>query len=220
MTDSHKISSGVQELITRVRDEGVQAGQQEADQIIQDAHKRAAEIATQARTEADSLLEHAHEEANAERTAVHNALKLAVRDTMLELKTRLATSFEAAVKRRVTTELKDKDFLRRMILSITERSVADETHAQTLEVLLSGELSPEDESGAESSHAFIQSIVSEMAQEGINLKPFGSKEAGIRLRVVGEEMEIDLTDEAISALLVKYLLPRYRSYVEEDVSKG
>jgi V/A-type H+-transporting ATPase subunit E len=34
------------------------------------------------------------------------------------------------------------------------------------------------------------------------------------VRVVGEDLEIDLTDEAVAQLLLKHLLPRYRAILE------
>ena len=37
---------------------------------------------------------------------------------------------------------------------------------------------------------------------------------GARVRLVGEDLEIDLTDDAVSQLLLKHLLPRYRAILQ------
>ena len=47
-----------------------------------------------------------------------------------------------------------------------------------------------------------------------NIIPSSEVEGGARVRVVGEDLEIDLTNEAISKLLLKHLLPRYRAILE------
>ena len=56
MGEANQVSSGVQELIARIRKEGVQSGRDEADHLVQEAQKRAAEIVEQARAEADRIL--------------------------------------------------------------------------------------------------------------------------------------------------------------------
>lgn len=214
--NKHPISSGVQELIARLRNEGVQAGRHKAEQIIEEAQKQAADIVAQAREEADRILKQAHAEIQAERAATHEALQLAMRDIVLELKEQLTRRFEQTVRGLVTAELKDREFLRRMILAISGHMTPDETHHQALELLLSHELFPEENDSDASLQAFIRSITSVAVQKGIELKPSGRIKSGIILRLVGKDMEFDLTDEAISALLLKHLLPRYRAYIEGE----
>ncbi len=57
-------------------------------------------------------------------------------------------------------------------------------------------------------------ISSEMLREGVEIIPDSDVPGGARVRVVGENLEIDLTDDAISALLLKHLLPRYRRILD------
>ena len=56
MTETDK-ATGVQDLINRLRDDGVRAGQEKADQVLRDARKQAAEIVSQAKSEAEEMLE-------------------------------------------------------------------------------------------------------------------------------------------------------------------
>ena len=37
---------------------------------------------------------------------------------------------------------------------------------------------------------------------------------GARVRVKGEDAEVDLSDEAVSALLMKHLLPRFQAILQ------
>ena len=215
MSETNHVSSGVQDLIARIRDESVQAGQQEAESLIREAQKRAAETVAQARAEAETLLAKARAEIARERQAAIDALQQAVRDTVLALKERLTMRFVEEVKGLVGKELKDTDFLRQMILAISGQVLPDEAQNRALELLLSNDLFPEADDGEQSMRDFIQGLSSQVIHGGIELKPSGESKSGIRLRLIGEDMEVDLTDEALTALLLKHLLPRFRAYVEE-----
>ena len=50
-----------------------------------------------------------------------------------------------------------------------------------------------------------------MLREGVDLKPSEDMSGGIRIQMVGEDLEIDLSEKAISELLLEFLLPRYRA---------
>ncbi|WP_286019002.1 hypothetical protein, partial [Candidatus Venteria ishoeyi] len=55
-----QISSGVEELLQRLRDEGVANGRAQAERIVQDAEARAAWILEQAKDEAERMRREAH----------------------------------------------------------------------------------------------------------------------------------------------------------------
>jgi V/A-type H+-transporting ATPase subunit E len=56
-----------------------------------------------------------------------------------------------------------------------------------------------------------------MLREGLELLPADDVAGGARVRLVGQDLEIDLTDTAVTRLLLKHLLPRYRDIVEEPL---
>ena len=94
-----KTSSGVQDLIDRLRDQGVGAGRSEADRIVAEAREQAAQILAEARREADTLREQTRSDIEKEREAAQQALRLAARDTVLELLDGVARHFEQHVRR-------------------------------------------------------------------------------------------------------------------------
>jgi V/A-type H+-transporting ATPase subunit E len=55
-----------------------------------------------------------------------------------------------------------------------------------------------------------------MLREGVELKPSRDLNRGIRIRLIGEDLEIDLSDQALSDLLLENLLPRYRAIVRGE----
>ena len=222
MDDAKHISAGVQELIERLRDDGVQAGRQEATNLIKEAKSQANAILEKATAESREIRDRTFKEIDAERTAAHEALQLAVRDTVLNLKSTIRAHFSALVKRLVTLELEDKNFLQQLILAVAGQASPDKAGDTAMEILLPNELfstdtatKKTDKDTKERMHQCILAITGEMLRNGVELKPGGGANIpGIRLRLVGEDLEIDLTDKAISDHLLKHLIPRFRDIVE------
>ncbi len=221
MADTTPQASGVQELIQRLRNQGVDAGRAEAERIVEEAHKRAGQIVANAKAEAEQVRVQARADAEAERKAAEAALQSAYRDTVLRLVSALTTHFEDQVRRLVARELREKEFVRKLILEVVRQATPGDLGAQRAEILLPAELvgmealraKPEEVKEGTLTH-FVMGLSGEMLREGIELKPMGEDTAGIRIRLVGQDLEIDLTERAVADLLLKHLLPRYRAVLE------
>lgn len=98
MKDTKPIaSSGVEALIDRLRNEGVVAGQEKAEDLVLNAQKRAAWIIEEAELEADTLLQQARKQAEDIEAAGQDALQQAARDAFLKLRDTLLGSFSDEV---------------------------------------------------------------------------------------------------------------------------
>jgi V/A-type H+-transporting ATPase subunit E len=221
MAQTPKVSSGVQELIGRLRDDGVKAGEAESERLTREARTRAQEIVNDAKAKAKTLVDDARAEIEAERAAAHEAIQLAVRDTKLKLGGELKGFFEAQVRRLVAMQLEDRDFLRQLILTIAGSATSELNEGQPLELQLPEDLFEQAETrtefsteGKERLRHFLLAISNEMLREGVELKPSSSVGGGIRVRLVEDDLEIDLSDEAISDLLLQHLTPRFRAVVQ------
>jgi V/A-type H+-transporting ATPase subunit E len=221
MAETTKVASGVQELINRLRDEGVKAGREKSDQVLREAQKQASRIVAQAKSEAEEILSKARSEIETERAAANESLRVAIRDTELKMEAELKADFAAHVKRLVSVELRDREFLRQVILAIAGMAAGDKAcEGRPVEVLLPQDLFETDERGTrlnekgqDRMRQVVLGISGDMLREGVNLKPSEDISGGIRIRLVGEDLEIDLSDQAISDLLLQNLLPRYRAIV-------
>jgi V/A-type H+-transporting ATPase subunit E len=221
MADIPQQSSGVQELIQQLRNQGVDAGKKEAETIVEEAHRRAAQIVAKAKAEAEQVRSKARTEVEAEEKAAKAALQSAYRDTVLRLVSALTTHFEDQVRRLVSRELGEKEFIRKLILQVASQAVPPDLGAKPAEILLPTELvgvdalraKPEEVREGTLTH-FVMELSGEMLREGIELKPMGESMPGIRIRLVGQDVEIDLTEQAVADLLLKHLLPRYRAVLE------
>ena len=221
MAETTKAASGVQELINRLRDEGVKAGQEKSDQVLREAQEQTSRIVAQAKAEAEEILSKARSEIETERAAANESLRVAIRDTELKMEAELKADFAAHVKRLVSVELSDREFLRQVVPAIAGMAAGDKAcEGQPVEVLLPQDLFETDEretrlteKGQDRMRHLVLGISGDMLREGVDLKPSEDISGGIRIRLVGEDLEIDLSDQAISDLLLQNLLPRYQAIV-------
>ena len=184
-----RTSSGVQDLISRLRDEGVQAGTQEAERLLAEARREAAELLEQARKEAARLREQTHIEIEKERESATNALKLASRDTVLELREAISRHFEQHVKRLVSQVSIDQELVKSMILVLAGHAASEFVRDRDAEILIShcifgADDGDEDESrhAEERAQKLVLGITGDMLREGVELLPDTDISAGARVR--------------------------------------
>lgn len=214
-----KESSGVEDLIGRLREQGVEAGKAQADDLMEQTRLRAEQRLDDARREADAILQKAREEASQTKRAGEEAVQLAVRDAMLRLKSEMVEQFADRVRRLVTKELDDSDFLKQMILEISRRSAPPV--GQLAKLLLPEDVvgleqlrrDPEEVKEGTLSH-FVATVTKDMLREGLEIGTRDDQVAGIRIQLQEEDIEIELTDQAIADLLLRHLVPRFRAIME------
>jgi V/A-type H+-transporting ATPase subunit E len=217
MAEETQTSSGVQDLIARIRDDGVQAGRHEAEQILADAQRRAARMIEDARIEAEEMRQKARAEIQTEETAALEALRLAARDTSLRLEAEVVSAFESCVKRLVSPVAHDGSVIRALALVLAGHAVEEFVKDKEIQILVSDLLFKEADESPElqdRARQAVLGITGEMLREGVELIPSSQVEGGARVRLVGENLEIDLTDDAIHRVLMKHLLPRFRRILE------
>jgi V/A-type H+-transporting ATPase subunit E len=220
-------SSGVEVLIERLREQGVESGRAEARRIEAEARKRAADIERSAEEKARQILEEAVSKADALKNGGKEALKVAMRDTVLALRTELVETISDNVRRLITTEMDKEDFLRQLI-----RDVAAEARGRSgvdcgekVKVILPQKLvGLEDlrhdplrlhEGGM--TH-FVLNVAGDVLKDGISIGiSEDDDQHGIRLYLEEKQVYIDLTDKAVSDLLLTHLQPRFRAVLEGTV---
>jgi V/A-type H+-transporting ATPase subunit E len=225
MNDSgeSKTSSGVQELIDRIRGEAVQTGRDEAGEIVAGAEREAEAIRAKARDEAREIIDDARTEAETFKTAGGEALKTAARDTLLELRSNVRRAFEKHVHCLVCDQTNSPDFVSNLVLVLAGEAAEKFITGRDAEIFVSSALvegsspgaAPEGEIKGKIKEAVLR-LSTEMLREGVELLPDDGINGGARVRIKDAKLEIDLTNEAISRLLLKYLLPRYRAIIQEE----
>jgi V/A-type H+-transporting ATPase subunit E len=216
MTDKER-SSGVQELIDRLREKGVEEGQQQADQLLGEARRKASETVEKARQEAAEILQRAREEADRLRAAGEEALRLAGRDAVLALKEEISEQFSIQVRRLASHHLRDEKFIERLILEIAGRAVPKDSK-QPLELLLPEDMAPPEQEGFQAKGGkegavgqFVLGLAGDMLREGVTLAASADNTPGVTVKMVEEDVEITFNEKAVTEFLLRYLLPRFRN---------
>jgi V/A-type H+-transporting ATPase subunit E len=220
-------SSGVETLIERLREQGVEAGREEARRIEAEARTRALEIERAAEEKARQIVEQAVSRADAIKTGGKDALKVAMRDTVLALRTALVETVSENVRRLITTEMDREDFLRQLIRDVAgqARERAGVDRGEVVKVILPRKLiGLEDlrhdplrlhEGGM--TH-FVLNVAGGVLQDGVSIGiSEDDDQHGIRLYLEDKQVFIDLTDKAVADLLLAHLQPRFRAVLEGTV---
>lgn len=214
MNGNENTSDGVQSLIDRIRDDGVQAARDKAEQILKDARHEASQIVANAKAEADSLRADAKREIEDHRIASLDALQLAARDTVLELKAKVVERFEEFLKRLVISATRDEETVRSLVLVLAGHAASEFIQDKELEIRISKALLGEGTLEEEGNRVLL-ALSSDMLREGIQLIPDDVIEGGARVQLVKDKLEIDLSDKAISRMIAQSMIPRFR-----DILRG
>jgi V/A-type H+-transporting ATPase subunit E len=216
-------SQGIDALIARLREQGVAAGREQAEKIVADARAMAKEIVDKAKEEAKKHIEASHKQADAFQSAGVAAIQMAMRDTILDMKSHLMQQFSSDVKRLVSRNLQDEALLRQMILEVAGRAreSVDAAGASELEIVLPEEVvglnelrnNPDELRRGKLTH-FVLGLSDEILRKGVTFSASDEHESGIRIHMVDKDISLDLTDEAIAALLLEHLQPRFRAILE------
>ncbi|MEM9904825.1 MAG: hypothetical protein AAF921_07360 [Cyanobacteria bacterium P01_D01_bin.44] len=216
-----EVAAGVDTLIARLRDEGVNSGREQADQIVKAAQARATEIIEQAQAQADQITHKARETSDNLEQAAHKALGVAFRDTILALKLQLSQQFAREVQRLVTDQTQKPELLEKLILEVVGQVKSTVAQAQEVEVLLPTQVAgleelsrnPEELEQGILTH-FVKLVSQDSLREGVNFGIAKDNQGGLRLRLVDQEVVLELSDRAIAEAILAHLQPRFRALLE------
>ncbi|MGI9282768.1 MAG: ATPase [Endozoicomonas sp.] len=214
-----RVSVGVQELIEKLRNQGVQDGRDQAAQIVNEAEANASELIREAQAKADAIVSKAREEADFISKAGQEALQLAERNAVLELKDYLLEKFSGQISALVSGSLEKDEVLKQMILEVAgENNLHGE---KNLEVVLPRKVIGVDELRENPDLVkqgplldFVTAQAAEMLQEGVTFSVGHTDQSGIKFRLHDKEIEVELSDETVTAVLLRHLQPRFRALLE------
>lgn len=214
---------GVQALLDKLRQQGVEAGQAEAEQLVAAARVQAMEILDQAHAQAAALLTSARQEAAQYEANGREALRLASRDVIISVREACHEEFRNRLSRFVAHRLSDQKLLEQMILELTARSrPADDR--QPRQVLLPQTHVTDEELKREvhevqpgSLAAFVLGLTGDLLREGLTFAVSNDPGPGVRIKLLAEDVQLELTEHTITSVLMQYLAPRYRAVMEQEV---
>ncbi len=216
-------ASGVESLIERLKNEGISAGQNKAEDIVLNAQKRAAWIVEESEQEAEHMLQEARQQVDAMLASGQDALQLAARDAFISLRDMLLNSFNEEVTRVVGQHMQQPDFLRQLIVrlaaDVREKTGMDENPAPTF--VLPGDVlgtqalkqNPEELEHGDLSQ-FTAELAGKMLRKGVKFEVDNDLSGGFYIKLEEEGMLIDFSDETVAALLLNHIQPRFRAILQ------
>lgn len=226
MADSNTTTSspadtvGVQQLIDRLKSDGIEEGKQRAEALLLAAKKEAAAMLGAARTEADTIVRDAGREAARTEVNGKRALALAARDTSLQLKEQLEREFRGWIGGLVQQQLDAPEFLPQVIREMAGQcsDVIDQSSGEIK--FLVADAGNEHNSAAHELEKFVQNQAALMFEKGVSVQLDPSVQHGFRMRLAGKNVEIDMSDEAVSAALMRFLAPKFRKLIGSSHDEG
>ena len=150
-------------------------------------------------------------------------MQLAGRDALLKLRDTLLGSFSHEVMRVVGEQMTDKAFTEKLILglasAVREKTALDEHRDIVIslseDVMGVDELrkNPEELKEGRLSQ-YTASIAANLLRKGVKFELADDIDAGLSVRLVDDAMVIDFTDEAVAALLLEHIQPRFRALLQ------
>lgn len=176
----------IQDLVSSIRKEGLDAANAEANGIIAEAKKKAEAILAEAKAEAKNEKESAEKEINILKESAAISAQQAKRDAMLAFKREVKAEFEKILANKVQGSLND-DALGKLIRAAV---VGEDISQYAVEVanvtdLLKNELAKE-------------------IKDGLEIKPSKQIRAGFRLAAKDGSGYFDCSDEEIMQMLMPY----------------
>lgn len=176
----------IQDLVTSIRKEGIDAANAEAESIIAEAQKKADAIIAGARKEAAAAKEAAEKEIAIRKESAAVSAEQAKRDAMLAFKAQVQAEFE----------------------KILANDVAKTASGEALGKLIRAAVAGEDVSQYTAEVAKVsEGLKGELAEEiknGLEIRPTRNVKAGFRLAAKDGSGYFDCSDEEIAQMLMPY----------------
>ncbi|MBO4533050.1 MAG: V-type ATP synthase subunit E [Treponema sp.] len=189
----------LQELIDKIKKDGVTAAEKEAAKIIADANKKAESIIKDAEAKAEQIKKDAKAETNRMQKASDEAIVQAGRNMLLSFKDSLVQELDGLIQAETAKSL-SKDTLAKLVPE-TVKAWAKNSNASELSVLLS-------EKDLKALEGSLTSALKAEIKKGLEIKPDKTLAAGFRIGVKNGAAFYDYSAESLAEMFAAYLNPK------------
>lgn len=206
MKSQETAKTNLNDLIQKIKSEGIDEAERKSEEIIKEARRAASEILNKARQDASSITEEVEEEIRKREESSKIALEQAARDIILSIRTSLTEIFNSLIKKEYQNVLSGK-ILETVLLKLIEGWQKNEMGDTDIELFLS-------ESDRDALFEGFLSKLKEEIKSGIELKIHPDIEGGFRIGMKGSHVYYDFTDKGIADILAEYLNPRFYNFID------
>ena len=199
----------LQELIDKIKRDGIANAETEKNRIISDAEKKAAAIVKEAEAKADAAIKAAKAETERLEKASEDAIAQAGRNLIISFRDGINKELQALVTAE-TEKAMDKDLLKKLIPDVVKAWAAN-PEAEGLSVLL-----PETDLKALET-GFKTSLKAQLSK-GLEIKSDSSLSSGFRIGSKNGEAFYDFSAEEVAGLFSAYLNPKTAELMKRAAS--
>jgi V/A-type H+-transporting ATPase subunit E len=187
-------------LLKKIREEGVEQANREAEAIQTKAREEAERLVREGREKADQMVREAEERIKKTERTSQQAMEQAARDWILRVRSELTERLNRLIARACHDQLTGST-LEELIIRVATAWMQQNGH-QPLEVLLN------QEDRDRLSESFLARLQSEL-KGGVELKVDPALKRGFRLKHQTGSMQLDFSDEALAEALADLVTPRF-----------
>lgn len=196
----------LQELIDKIKNDGVASAENEAKRIITEAEEKAQHILADAQKKSDALIQSAKAENSRMEKASIDAVRQAGRNVLISFRDSIIAQLNAIIKKDTASAL-SAEVLKTLIPELLKKWLASED-ASSISVLLSAK----DLEAVQSSLA--ASLKAEITK-GLIIKTDETLADGFRIGIKNGEAYYDFSSESVASLFSSYLNPQTAKIMKE-----
>jgi len=189
----------LQELIDKIKKDGVASAESSAQKIIAEAEKRAASIVSEAEAKAEGIIKNAKAETQRMEKASEDAITQAGRNLIISFRDGINKELSAIVNEQ-TEKAFDKDLLKKLIPETVKAWVAN-TDASDVSVLLPTK-------DLKALEAGFKTALKSQISKGLEIKGDASLSAGFKIGSKSGGAYYDFSAEEVAGLFSAYLNPK------------
>lgn len=196
----------LQELIEKIKKDGVGVAEEKAAQILQDAENKANGIVKEAETKAETIVKKAKEEEERFEKASVSSIRQAARNTIIAFRESLIAQLDAIIK--IETQNRYDGSILTSLIPEVVKSLIKKENSNGAQVLLK-------EKDAKDIEKSLLAAFKTKLMEGVNVIPDYNIKAGFKVSEKGASSYCDFTNESVAEAFSAYLSPRLREILKE-----
>ena len=192
----------VKKICEVLRKETLEPAKHEADEIVEHARRLAAEMIADAKGEAEKIVESSRKEVERQKTIFQASLSQACRQTIESLKEQIEKKlFSPELSHLISKPMQEPKVIAKLIEAVIQ-ALGKEGISADLSVFI-----PAAVPAREITELLSAKILARLSEKGVLLSPIGG---GIEVKLVKENLTLDLSDAAIKELLANYIRKDFR----------
>jgi len=202
----------VQELIDKIKKEGLAEVQEKSRQVVDEAEKKAAQIIAEAHRQAEALMAKAKQDNERHEQATQVALKQAARDMLLDLRKQIETVLDSIIKSEVKQALETSSLIK-MIETVIVKYVEANKDIKDISVALSAADLKKLKEG------FIPKL-KEKVKQPITFESEEAIQAGFTISFDEGKSRFDFSDEGLVQYLGGHVREELSTLLKDSVSQS